>query len=84
MMTTQHKKNNSTQIRMFDQDGYRKRADCICFRDHSEEEVCAQAMKREGGREGGREREVGGGRDGPVICIKGGEAMYTGWRVVME
>ncbi|KAL5457099.1 hypothetical protein EMCRGX_G034338 [Ephydatia muelleri] len=33
------KKDNSTQIRMYDQDGYRKRADCICFRNGSEEEV---------------------------------------------
>ena len=35
----QPKKDSTNQVRLFDGDGYRKRADCICFRDSSEDEV---------------------------------------------
>ena len=32
-------KDYSQTVRLFDKDGYRKRADCICFRDSSRKEV---------------------------------------------
>ena len=34
------KKAGSRQIRVYDPDGFRRRADCFCFRDRSRAEVC--------------------------------------------